>query len=230
MRFFLLFLVCTITLCTSSTLLMSQGCECQPPNPLCSWDECLPSVGVLSGVLNIPIATSTGDCVVTVIWCSRNLTGTACARAGYGSTCEYKLSKICFPAECAISCEDNEMNLLLLSLVKSVALLNPAGHFVPTSNQWSDPNYRAAWRLGFPACFLCETDPITGCMSVVGCGASTCFEWNEAYECRAPNCPSATPLCTAPCPGPAVTLKKLDKGKTVGECNGPHTTCILCGH
>jgi len=232
MRFVRLFIICVITLCVSNSQLISQGqgCQCPPPNPMCSWDDCLPSVGVMSGVMNVPITTSTGTCTVTVIWCSRNLTGTACAKAGYGSSCEYKIQKVCFPAECAINCVDFEMNTVLLGLVKTVALANPAAHFVPTSNQWSDPNYRATWRLGFPACFSCETDPVTGCVSLSGCGGSTCFEWNEAYRCVAPNCPSLVPLCTAPCPGPAVTLKKLDKGKTVGECVAPHNACVLCGH
>lgn len=78
-----------------SVALSAQECQCTPPNPLCSWDDCLPSVAVMSGVMDVPIANGADTCLVRVFWCSRNLTGTACAKAGYGSSCEYKIQKVC---------------------------------------------------------------------------------------------------------------------------------------
>lgn len=230
MKFIVPFLVLAIFFGRSNALSTVLECQCTPPNPLCSWDDCLPSVAGMSGVMDVPIANGSDTCLVTVFWCSRNLTGTACAKAGYGSSCEYKIQKVCYPLECAVACGTEEMNAVLQGLVESIALVNPAGHFVPTSNQWYDNSYKTAWRLGFPACVACEADSSTGCVSIVACGASTCYEWNEAYQCLPPNCPSLIPPCAAPCPGPAVTLNKLDQGKTVGECTGPGQNCRLCGY
>jgi hypothetical protein len=208
----------------------AQTCQCAPPVPICTWDDCLPPVGVMNGVRTVPIVINGDSCIATVFWCSRILSGTPCALSGYATSCEYKIQKVCFPPECAISCIDVEMNTVLLEIVRSIAAVNPANHFVPTSNQWSDPSYRTAWRLGFPACFSCSTDPTTNCVSLEACGSSTCYEWNEVYLCQPPNCPSFTPLCPDPCPASSPTMKPVSKSKTVGECLAPHNNCILCGY
>jgi|LauGreDrversion4_2_1035121.scaffolds.fasta_scaffold41208_3 hypothetical protein len=208
----------------------AQSCQCTPPVPACSWDDCVPPLAVMNGITTLPIVTSKGDCIVTVFWCSRVLNGTPCALPGYGTSCEYKIQKVCFPPECAISCVDVEMNSVLLDLVRKIAANNPASHFIPTSNQWYDPSYRTAWRLGFPACFKCSTDSATGCVSLESCGSSTCYQWNAVYLCLPPNCPSADPPCPNSCPAATHTLNPISKSKTVGECVAPHANCVLCGH
>ncbi len=224
------FLLVAFSHLATTTAVVAQSCQCNPPAPTCSWDDCLPSVGVMNGIKSLPLATSKGTCVVTVFWCSRILTGTPCARPGYGISCEYKIQKVCFPPECAISCADVEMNSVLLDLVRKIAADNPAGHFIPTSNQWYDPSFRTAWRLGFPACFKCSVDNATGCVSLESCGSSTCYQWNAVYLCLPPNCPSTDPLCPNSCPAATHSLNPISKSKTVGECVAPHNDCILCGH
>lgn len=208
-------------------------CVCTAPIPPCRFDDCLPSNNVTNGQSNI-IVPRPGfpPCNAIVFWCARNLSGSACALNGYEVACEYKIQKVCFPPDCEINCEGEEFNSILQSIVMRLARMNPSNHFVPTSNQWHENSYKTAWRLGFPACFVCEIDPQTNCTTLVPCGNSTCYKWYKTYTCNIPNCPTippAEPPCaSADCGNGVIQFVEIQMGKTVNECQNQN--CILCGY
>lgn len=197
---------------------------CPPPDLSCS------TVVWVPGTMTIPLSIGS-NCVVTVFFCSRNLTGTACAfGAPYGVSCEYKLTKVCFPSGCAVDCSSAEMNSILLNILMVIAKANPHGHFVPSVAQWNNPspNLKTTWKLSFPACYQCEVDGMTGCTTLTPCDNNTCSRNYEVYVCG-PVCPTMPPMCPSPCPsGIQLTYVPGSQYKSVGECE--NHACTLCGY
>lgn len=211
----------------------AQNCLCQPPVPACPPpDAACPGAAWTNGSLLLAVPVGTGTCMAQIYFCSRNITGTPCGYGvPYGVSCEYKLTKVCFPSDCEVDCQSFEMNSILQNVMLEVAKVNPHGHFVPTATQWNDPNsnYKTVWKLSFPACFQCEREPGTNCLTVTPCDNNSCYKWYEAYTCG-PACPTAVPLCPNPCPGgKQFRYVPGSTGKTTGECQNP-MQCILCGY
>jgi len=95
----------------------AQNCSCQPPIPACPPPDpaCL-GVTWTNGSLLLPVPVGMGSCMLQIHFCSRNLTGTPCGYpAPYGVSCEYKVTKVCFPSTCEIDCHSFEMNTVLQS-------------------------------------------------------------------------------------------------------------------
>lgn len=235
------FLKCMISICAVALCLVhtasSQGCDCQnyfppcpPPEAACSspynqgtWQ---------SGTMDVPLDYDGIQCNVKVYFCGRNLTATSCEKAPYDVSCEYKLTKVCFPQECGIvDCFDVEWNGVFQNLLITIAKANPLNHFVGRSGNW--PGYKTAWKLSFPECIRCTIDPVSGCTTVEKCNPrfeSSCWSWYEAYKCDA--CPTSIPSCTIPCPDPTtIQLSYIPASSDEDGFTCPQQTppCIHCG-
>lgn len=222
-----------VVLSIGAQYVKAQDCICPDPVPACPpVDPACPTATWTSGMLQLPVPVGTGSCILMIHFCSRNTTGTPCGYGlPYGVSCEYRVTKVCFPPECEVDCGSVEMNSILQNAAIAVAKYNPHGHFVPTSAQWNDTitNYKTAWKLGFPACYQCELEPGTNCKVLTGCDNSTCYKWYEAYKCG-PACPTAVPPCANPCPaGIQFNYIPGSQGKTTFECQNP-VQCVLCGY
>lgn len=192
-----------------------------------------------SGSMDVRLDVEGRECIVKVYFCGRNLSGTGipCERGGdYNISCEYKLTKACFPQDCEIrlNCENIEMNTILQSLINSIAVANPLNHVAPTSGEWNDPvsPLRAAWKLSFPACIRCLVDPVTGCTTIEKCNEASCWKWFKAYRCDA-SCPTVDPPCPdGTCNNTQIRLSYIpySSDKDVGECPQGTPPCILCGY
>lgn len=228
-------IICSIFLLGISSLYAQGSCACQnyippcpPPDPTCTtWFN---DGAWTSGQMDIPFVHDDVNCIVKVFFCGRNLTGTQCELPGYNVSCEYKITKVCFPAECAPECYEDQ-NSILQGLVNEIAKENPLGHVAAKVSEWNGPApLKSAWKLSFPACFTCGINPITGCTEIQQCGTASCWKWYRAYKCDI--CPNADPPCTLPCPSAsAIQLGYIpySSGKDVGQCQ-QGTQCIMCGY